>query len=73
MWTNQDLAEMTQLALALTDRYCECCAVVKTSNQYCDGCADEIVNWLLWEEYAKNDQYSMLAADENIRIEKGLY
>jgi hypothetical protein len=48
--------------------YCEHCKVtpLRTGNvELCDGCIQEIVDWLMWDKYADelNKVYSFIAQD----------
>jgi len=81
-WTTADLAEMTALAVEMLANnselsFCEHCGVVQTDQQYCDICTEDIVNWLLWEDYAAEEQWQLeldaMRCDELFLAGKGLY
>lgn len=80
-WTVGDLAELTAQAVQIAEQnlqqYCEHCGVVVTTEQYCDGCVTDIINWLLWDDYTQQEQWffelDMLCYNETDKVGKGLY
>jgi len=62
-----------------TDTYCGYCGVVPTASveQYCDFCIGEIINWLLWEDHAEQEQWEIeldaVRNEESVSVGRGLY
>lgn len=75
-WTIADLADLTEQAMQMS-MYCEHCGVVQTTEQYCDDCATDIVNWLLWEDYTQQEQWfnelDAMRYEEETKVGNGLY
>ena len=80
-WATKEQEELAlqwlQYWLNADNAYCSHCGIVQTTEQYCDGCIAEIMNYLLWEESSKQEQLAeclhMAALDADYHAGKGLY